>query len=128
MTTSPVQPLTRRGIRVLELGSNLKGDAGHRRGVEIGDRPRALQLDRDVGNDPARSGGQDDHPVGDQDRLGDAVSHHDDGRGGPLPEPEQLQVEPLAGQRVEGWFEFDGEKMLSKRVEFSTADEEDLYR
>ena len=26
----------------------------------------------------------------------------------------------LAGSRFEGWFEFDGEKMLSKRVEFFT--------
>ena len=55
----------------------------------------------DVGDDPARPRRQDDDPVGDEDRLGDAVGDHHDGRRRALPEPQELEVEPLAGQRVE---------------------------
>jgi len=47
---------------------------------------------REVGHDPARAGRQDDDPIGDEDRLGDAVGDHDDRRGRALPEAQQLEV------------------------------------
>ena len=90
-----------RGFVVLEVGPDPMRGAAGRRIVERGDGPRPRQVDRDVGHDPRRARRQHDHPVGDQDRLGDAVGHDHDGRRGPLPEPQQLQVESLAGQGVE---------------------------
>ena len=69
--------------------------------VEVGERARPRQVDGDVGDDAARSRRHDDDPVGDEDRLGDAVGDQHDRRGGALPEPQQLEVEALAAQRVE---------------------------
>ena len=43
-----------------------------------------------------------DHAVGEEHRLGDRVGDEHDRRPRALPEPQQLHVEPLAGQRVEG--------------------------
>ena len=88
-------------LRVAEMGPDLAGGLRHGRLVEVGDRPRTGQVDRDVGHDAARTRRQDDDPIGDEDRLGNAVGDHHDRRRRPLPESEQLQVEPLAGQGVE---------------------------
>ena len=69
--------------------------------VEIGDRPRPRQVDRDVGDDAAGSRREDDDAVGDQDRLGDAVGDHHDRRRSAIPEAKQLEVEAFAGERIE---------------------------
>ena len=88
-------------FRVTEVGADLARGPRHGRVVEVGDRPRPREVDRDVGDDPAGARRQDDDTVGDQDRLGDAVGDHDDRRRGPIPQAEQLEVEPLAGQCIE---------------------------
>ena len=62
----------------------------------------AAGRDRDDRGDAARSRGHDDDPVGEEDRLGDAVGDDHDRRRRPLPQLQQLEIEPLAGQRVEG--------------------------
>ena len=69
--------------------------------VEVGDGSRPGDVDRDVGDDAPGSWGQDDDPIGDQDRLGDAVGDHDDGRCRALPESQQLEVEAFAAERIE---------------------------
>ncbi len=55
----------------------------------------------DLGHDPTGPRRHHDDAVGDEDRLGDAVGDHHDGRGRALAELEQLEVESFAGQRVE---------------------------
>ena len=52
--------------------------------------------------DVAGSRRQDHDPVGDEDRFRDAVRDHQDRGRGSLPEAEQLEVETLARQRIEG--------------------------
>ena len=85
-----------------EEGPDLGRGPGDDGGVEVGQAARPGQVDRDVGDDDSRSGRQDDDPVGEEDGLGDAVGDEDDRRPDPLPEAEQLDVEALAGERVEG--------------------------
>ncbi len=76
--------------------------SGRDRGcVEVGDRARTLDGDRDVGDHSARTRRHHDDAVGNEDRLGDAVGDHHDRRGRSLPQPEELEVEALAGQRIE---------------------------
>ena len=48
--------------------------------------PRSRQPHGDVGHDPSRPRRQDDHPVGQEDRLRDAVRDEQDGGRGSLPE------------------------------------------
>ena len=89
------------GLRIPEVGADLARGPRHGRVVEVGDGARPREIDRDVGDDAAGSRRQDDDAVGDEDRLGDAVGDQDDRGRGPLPQPQQLEVEPLAGQRIE---------------------------
>ena len=90
-----------RSIGLGEVGPDLARGPGRGRIVEVGDRPWTRQVDRDVGDDATGARREHDDPVGDQDRLWDAVGdHHDRGRG-TVPQPQQLEVEPFASQRVE---------------------------
>ena len=88
-------------VRVGQVGADLACRAAGGRIVEVGDGPRSGDVDRDVGDDAPGSRGQDDDAIGDQDRLGDAVGDHDDGRCRALPEPQQLEVEAFAAERIE---------------------------
>ena len=56
---------------------------------------------RDVADDPARPAGEHEDAVGEEDRLGDRVGHEHDARPRLAPDGLQVDVEPLAGQRVE---------------------------
>ena len=64
-------------------------------------RSRPRDVDRDVGDDAPGSWREDDDAIGDQDRLGDAVGDHDDRRRRAVPQPQQLEVEAFAAQRIE---------------------------
>ena len=65
-------------------------------------RARPGGVDPDLGGDAAGARRHHHHPVGDEDRLRDAVGDDDHGGPGPLLEPEQLEVEALPRQGVEG--------------------------
>ena len=65
------------------------------------DGPRPGQLVYEDLRDPAGPRRHDDDPVGQEDGLLDAVGDEDDGLGAVDPDPLQLEVHPLAGQRVE---------------------------
>ena len=73
----------------------------HDGGVQVVDRARTRQLHGDVRDHASGPWRHHDDPIGDEDRLGDAVRDQQDRRRGALPEPQQLQVEPLAAQRIE---------------------------
>ena len=77
------------------------GGRGERRAREVVEAAGPGERRRHDRRDPAGARREDHGPIRDEDRLGDAVRHEDDGRRGLLPQPEQLDVEPLAGQRVE---------------------------
>ena len=64
-----------------------------------GARPR--QLDPDILDNAAGARGHDDHAVGQEHRLVDAVRHQEDGLPLFFPDPQQFDVEPVAGQRVQ---------------------------
>ncbi len=57
--------------------------------------------DRDIAEHPGRPGGKDDDAVGEEHRLVDVVGDEDDGLALGLPQRQQLELQPLAGQRVE---------------------------
>src|SRR5262249_11853351 len=52
-------------------------------------------------DDAPRPGRHHAYAVGQQDRLGDAVRHEDDGLARPHPDVLQLEIEPVAGQGIE---------------------------
>src|SRR5207237_10245589 len=60
------------------------------------------QIDPDELDDPARPRGHHRDVAREEDRLGDAVRDEDDRRAGLLPDPQQLEVQALAGHLVEG--------------------------
>ena len=59
------------------------------------------QLDRDLRDDPAGTGGHHDHPVGEEHRLGDGVGDEDHRRVGLAGDPDQLVLHPLPGHLVQ---------------------------
>src|SRR5207253_1298293 len=61
----------------------------------------ARKIDRDKLDDPSRTRRHDSDVGREKDRLGDAVRDEHDGRPGLLPDPQQLDVQPLAGHLVE---------------------------
>src|SRR5262245_51229106 len=65
------------------------------------DRARTGQRHVDHGQHASRSGTHDDDPVGEEDRLDDAVRHEDDGLATLLPDPQQLEVQPFARELVD---------------------------
>jgi hypothetical protein len=65
------------------------------------DRARVRQVDRHDPGDPAGPRRHDDDAGREEDRLGDRVRDEDDGRAELLPDPQQLQVQPLARHLVE---------------------------
>ena len=91
---------SRAAARVAEVAGS-RDRSGRGRLVEIGDRPRPRQLDRDVGDDATGTRRQDDDPVGDRIASGMLWVTMHDRRRGAVPEPQQLEVEPLAAQRIE---------------------------
>ena len=66
-------------------------------GVEVGDRPRPWQLHGEIGDDAPGPRRQDDDPVGDEDRLGDAVGDQHDRRARRAP-----RVAAARGRSVRG--------------------------
>jgi hypothetical protein len=65
-------------------------------------RARARERHVDDVGDPAGPGRHDDHAVGEQDRLRDVVRHEHRGGGRALVDTQQLDVEALAGDLVDG--------------------------
>ena len=64
--------------------------------------PRTRQLHDDVGDHDGRPGREHDDPIGEEDGLGDAVGDQHDRAADPLPEPQDLDVEALPGEGIEG--------------------------
>ena len=87
--SSPSSSRIRRAVRETAASS-----------IEASERGRG-SVDGDDRGDPSGARSHHDHLVGDQDRLRDAVGHEHDRRGRALPQREELEVEPLARQRVE---------------------------
>ena len=64
-------------------------------------RARLRQVDLDDPRDPAGPRAHHDDARREEDRLGDRVGDEDDGRAAGLPDPQELEVEPLARHLVE---------------------------
>ena len=91
-----------RRLALAEVPPDLARRLGHDGGVQVVDRARTRQLHGEIRDHASGPRRHHDDPVGDEDRLGDAVRDQQDRRRRAFPEPQQLQVEPLAAQRVEG--------------------------
>src|SRR5215471_19226767 len=65
------------------------------------DRARTGQRHVDHGQHASRSGAHDYDPVGEEDRLDDAMRHEDDGLATLLPDAQQLEVQPFARELVD---------------------------
>ena len=96
------------GRAVGRVMTRARGGTGSRPAVREALAPSRVSIERgratstgDVRHDPARSRRQHDDPVGDQDRLGDAVRDQDHRRAGEFAEAEQLEIEAFARQRIE---------------------------
>ena len=96
-SSAPVRPACRPGdarmaaaVRVSGIARRARSACAAAEAAQPRRRPREP--------DAAR---QDDHPVGDEDGLGDRVRDQHDRRAGALPEAEQLRVEAFARQGVE---------------------------
>ena len=83
------------------MAADFAGRIGHDGRVQVCDGAWARQLHGQVRDHAAGPWREHHDAVGHEDRLGDAVGDQHDGRGGTLPEAQELQVEPLAGQRIE---------------------------
>src|SRR5437867_608310 len=103
LTSDAGQPRSRVSIRApphffLEQLFRLAVEAQE---LRIRPPPRMLERHRDLGEDPARPGGQHDDLVGQVGGLHHAVGDEQDRFPLDLPQPEDLVLQGLAGQRID---------------------------
>src|SRR5664280_3725553 len=85
-----------------DLLSQAQGDLrGEQTDGRVLDRPRPLDVDLPLPDDPTRAGGQQHHPLAEPHRLPNVVRHEDDAVAGLLPHPGEFVVHDVPGDRVE---------------------------
>ena len=88
--------------RLTQAGRHLAGQLGERLGEAQPGRPRVGERHREAVQHPAGLGRHDHHPAGQEHRLRDRVGDEQGGEPLGQVEPEELVVEALAGDLVQG--------------------------